>query len=221
MSRAPELVGKTFGRWTVVSRAPNRGTAAQWVCECSCGASRIVLAGVLRRGKSKSCGCYQAELTSARFTKHGASRRGGTSEYNTWAGMNGRCHNPNEQWFKIYGGKGVRICDRWSGSEGFTNFLADMGYKPSDQHSIERIDGDGNYEPSNCIWATKVQQSRNTSRNRYLTYNDETHCLAEWAEIRGIPRKTLTARLRYGWPLNQALEFDRRVGKNIKYWESR
>lgn len=219
MGRVIDITGEKFGRWTIVSRASNRGTAAQWVCICSCGTIRTVLAQTLKNGSSKSCGCLMAELSSIRSTKHGATKKGCKSvEYITWVSMRGRCRNPNEQWFHVYGGKGVKICERWSGSEGFINFLSDMGNRPSAQHSIERIDSNGDYEPSNCVWATKIQQSRNTSRNRLLTHSGETHCLAEWAEIRGIPRKTLAGRLRYGWTLGQALEFDIRNGVNVKRW---
>lgn len=211
------LVGCVFSRWTVVARGPNRGTASQWHCKCLCGTERLVLGATLRNGESRSCGCYMREVASTSFRKHGHCKKGARSkEHRMWSGMHQRCNKPVGQWAHLYHGKGITVCARWTGPDGFVNFLADMGPIPAG-HTLDRIDSNGGYSPENCRWATPTIQSRNTSRNRQLTYDGRTQCLAAWAEERGIPRKTLTARLVYGWPLGQALEFQMRKGKNIKH----
>lgn len=122
--------------------------------------------------------------------------------YNTLRHMKSRCNNPNEQWYHLYGGKGIKVCDRWCDS--FWNFLEDMGEKPSPQHSIDRIDSDGDYEPSNCKWSTPTEQSRNTSRNIMITYEGKTKCLTEWVEIFKKPIGVLRRRLDKGWLLKKA-----------------
>ncbi|HEY9737554.1 MAG TPA: hypothetical protein V6D06_14770 [Trichocoleus sp.] len=118
--------------------------------------------------------------------------------------MKSRCHNPNNAAYDRYGGRGIVVCDRWR--ESFENFYADMGPRPSEQHSIDRINNDGNYEPGNCRWATDKQQSRNTRRNRLLTYNGETLFLDEWAERLSISKHTLQTRLWRGWSVEEAFE---------------
>ena len=166
---------------------------------------------MLRSGKSKSCGCGMKDATRARFTTHGMSN---TKLFKVWTSLKQRCENPNLKWFHIYGGKGVTVCARW---RSFVCFLADMGPAPEGA-SIERIDSTKGYSPDNCCWATPLQQSRNTSRNRLLSHDGVTQCVSEWAEQRGIPRKTLTARLNYGWSVAEALEFVVRGSKNSKRW---
>lgn len=212
MPRAKNIVGDRFNRWTVISRAENwRGVAAQWLCRCDCGTERIVLGASLRSGHSTSCGCAMKELAPTRRMTHGKSK---TTTYKIWSGMHDRCRNPNSRWFHCYGGKGIRVCESWSS---FENFVADMGERPAGL-SIERLDSSKDYSPANCVWATPKAQSRNTSRNRHVEFNGESKCVAQWAEDRGIPRKTLIARLNYGWTPGQALEFESRGAANMKHW---
>ncbi|MCP1173759.1 hypothetical protein [Ralstonia chuxiongensis] len=126
----------------------------------------------------------------------------GTREYQAWANMKARCENPNNIRYHRYGGRGIKVCERWRNS--FEAFLADMG--PSNGLTIDRIDNDGNYEPGNCRWATVREQSQKTSRIKLLTFNGETLSLAEWARRLGIRANTLTMRLNaYKWPLEKAL----------------
>lgn len=124
-------------------------------------------------------------------------------EYTCWGRMRQRCENPKNKSFRDYGGRGISVCARW---QSFENFIADMGKRPSKNHSIERINNDGNYEPSNCRWATRAEQAINKRNNRYLTHNGETRLICEWAEITGIPRKTIITRIdQQNWNIADAL----------------
>lgn len=163
-----DLSGMVFGRWTVIARGPDskRG-ATRWEAVCSCGTRALVAATNLRSGQSRSCGCrspeYRARVRLAR-TKHGASRRAAvTPEYQSWINMRARCTNPNNASWPRYGGRGITVCDRWQGPDGFINFLADVGYKPwpFEWFSLHRIDNDGNYEPGNVKWSDATEQARN------------------------------------------------------------
>jgi hypothetical protein len=114
-----------------------------------------------------------------------------------------RCYNEEVRSYPLYGGRGIRVCDRWLAS--FEAFLGDMGLRPSRKHSLDRKNGELGYEPSNCRWATPNEQGRNTSRNHRLTFEGETLCLSEWAERKKIPETTLRARVRYGWSPDRVL----------------
>lgn len=133
---------------------PNSKRQRLWKFRCDCGKVKTILPGNVRAGKTVSCGCYKA--------KHGfCAREKRSPEYDCWRGMNRRCSNPNDPSFACYGGRSIKICKRWKGKDGFVNFLKDLGQRPSKKHSVERINNDGNYEPSNCRWATAKEQSRN------------------------------------------------------------
>lgn len=138
------------------------------------------------------------------FYKHGcASKTTATVEYKTWNGMKKRCYNVKCERYPRYGGRGIRVCSRWRDS--FEVFLADMGPKPSAAHQLDRINNDLDYEPSNCRWATRIQQARNRSRVKVLTYCGQTHSLQRWAEIIGVSYKTLWVRTRRRMPVARIL----------------
>ena len=128
---------------------------------------------------------------------------GRTPEYRCWQSIRDRCYNPNNRDYAMYGGRGIAVCKRWR--ESSAAFLADMGPKPSPEHSIDRIDNDGDYSPENCRWATPAEQARNRKSSRLLTHNGETMTVAEWAERLAIKPGTLSMRLSYGWSVEKAV----------------
>ena len=156
-----DMLGKVFGRLTVVSEAPKVGRQYLWHCDCECGGAVVAFGGNLRKGQTQSCGCLRSEQLLTALTTHGMTD---TPTYKAWAGMRTRCYTKGPD-YKDYGARGVLVCDAWLNS--FEAFYKDMGFKP-DNCSIDRIDNDGNYEPSNCRWATLEEQAQN-KRNTVLT----------------------------------------------------
>lgn len=158
--RIVNLTGRIFGKLIVLQPYgihENRGIC--WECACQCGKKVVVPSGNLVGRNTQSCGCSRIMTLKAKFTTHGEARVSERSpEFTTWAGMKTRCTNPNTKCWPHYGGRGIKVCERWME---FRNFLSDMGRKPSPKHSLGRIDNDGNYEPRNCRWETQKQQQKN------------------------------------------------------------
>ena len=147
-----DVAGQKFGRLTVLGAADRTSPAGKlWRCQCECGGETVTTSLKLRNGHTKSCGCLVRERLIHRT--HGLSNSGRT--YKTWKEMRQRCTNPNADQFKWYGGRGISVCGRW---DSYENFLADMGERPAGT-TLDRINGDGNYEPMNCRWATAKQQA--------------------------------------------------------------
>jgi hypothetical protein len=196
------LIGQQFHQLTVLAYAGIRMTGGhQFECVCTCGEVKTFRLDHLRRAKNPviSCGCYRKAHSPA--FKHGESKK---PEYRTWSHMLERCSNPNCRDYKDYGERGVIVCERWKGKQGFAAFLADVGRKPSAKHSIDRIDVNGNYEPANCRWATPTEQGRNKRDNRRITFKGKTKILTEWAETFGITAPQLSCRLARGWDMDKA-----------------
>lgn len=198
--RTPDLSHATFQRLTVIAFAGYAHYMAYWTCRCECGSIKDYRATSLKNGDTKSCGCLNQAMRAYRKTTHGKSK---TVEYRIWLHMISRCHNKTDKSYPRYGGRGITVCDAWRYS--FPTFLHDIGKRPTSKHSIERIDNNAGYSPENTIWATSDIQVRNTRRNVYLTHENVTLTLGDWAKRVGIKSHTLAARLRLGWPLVTAL----------------
>jgi len=215
MSKIIDLIGQNFGRLTVVSKAePTKGNRrARWNCVCVCGNVSIASGEALRNGRSSSCGCYAAEQSGKRIaainTTHGMC---GTPEYRAWNNMKDRCYNGNNKEFSSYGGRGIKVCDRWLDS--FDAFYRDMGDRPVGT-SIDRIDNDGNYESNNCRWATQVEQANNKSINRFICYQGVTKTLSQWARYFNIPMWKLSQRI-----LRDNLSFEDAVINNDRRYKA-
>jgi hypothetical protein len=156
---APDLTGMKFGQLTVLRLAEPKNEKRRWECQCSCGKITVVTTDHVKSGHTASCGCLKS---TGKAYKHGMSR---SRLYQVWESMKQRCLNPRDAGFKNYGGRGIKICDRWrygeDGWTGFECFISDMGFKPTDKHSIDRINNNSNYEPGNCRWALPSMQVRN------------------------------------------------------------
>ena len=186
--------GDKYGRLTAIRFDHKRRSHQCWLFRCDCGNKKVIEVAKVKSGHTKSCGCLQQE----KMTTHGMTY---SKEYNSWVGMKQRCLNKNHSSYKDYGGRGITICKRWLK---FENFFADMGEKPEGT-SIDRIDNNGNYEPSNCKWATQKQQNNNMRRNHLLTYKNRTMTMSQWAKEMGINYKTLKTRIWRGWSAEKAL----------------
>lgn len=193
-----DLTGQTFSRLTVISFAGapigKSMSLARWNCLCACGNKVAVGGRHLRTGLTKSCGCLHSDTMTKVFTKHGESGENATSEYTTYCEARHRCTNLSHPAFADYGGRGIEF--RF---DSYEQFLATLGRKPTAKHTLDRIDNSGHYEPGNVRWATRLQQARNTRKNRLITLHGGTRCQAEWAVIYGISPKEIDGRRRRGW----------------------
>ena len=176
------------------------------LCECDCGKVTKVRIEHLKSGHTKSCGCYQKKQTSKAKRTHGREPK---RLYSIWSNMKTRCYNKNTECYSGYGGRGITVCDEWKKFEAFRDWALSNGY--SDDLTIDRIDNDGNYEPSNCRWATDDEQRNNTRRNHFLEYQGKRLTIKQWSLIVGISDKTIRDRInRYGWTTEEALGFCQR-----------
>lgn len=201
MSKAlPSLVGKTFGLWTVLSRVENDNmNSITYLCKCTCGAIRKVVGRRLRTERSRSCGCRNSELTSERFIKHGNST---TREFKIWRNMISRCHDKKSISYSAYGKRGIIVCSAWLAS--YDSFITAMGECPAGK-SLDRIDNDGNYEPSNCRWADFETQCSNKRNSRYIECRGRKQTLSQWAKEVEMGAATLRFRLKMKWGVEEAI----------------
>lgn len=192
MAQAIDLTGQRFGRLVVLRRGADYTGAGKpqrrWICQCECGMEILTYRGGLRSGRVKSCGCLQRDVVAMNSTTHGRST---SPEYVVWSGMHARCRDASHESFQRYGARGIQVCERWNS---FEAFYTDMGPRP-DGMTLERNDNDGNYEPGNCRWATRIEQARNTRKTVFITFEGETLSLADWG--RRLNTKTSTLRQRW------------------------
>ncbi len=187
-----DLIGMRFGLLTAVQFMHRDSDYKQiWECLCDCGSTVMAHRGSLKRGNTTSCGCGRV--------KHGETA---SALYGIWQCMLNRCANPNYRQYADYGGRGVKVCDQWR--HDFVAFRDYMGHRPTDKHTLDRIDNNGDYEPGNVRWSTRAEQLRNRRNNVMLTHNGETLCLADWAKRLDCHFTTLLLRLRK-MPVAEAL----------------
>lgn len=189
--------GNIYGLLTVVEEAASKTHGAHWLCKCECGNTTIAAGSHLRQGRVASCGCRRRE--------HGHAVHGQRSvEYQAWCAMVARCECKTHQNYKNYGGRGISVCREWR--ESYETFFASLGTRPTPGRSLDRINNDGNYEPGNVRWATKVQQNRNRRVTVKYEFNGMVLSLAEWESIVGIKARVIYSRIHdYGWSVEKAL----------------
>ena len=213
-------IGSVFGKLTVVGFYQfNNGARIVRMadCKCSCGNTLSVEKYNLG-GNTKQCKDCAVLSRREKKTLHGSSYAFrhenpiGYNCYTRWQSMKRRCYTPSDRAFNRYGGRGIKVCDRWL--ESYDNFLSDMGLPPTKDHQIDRVDNDGNYEPGNCRWVSRTENARNKSSNRNITAFGETKTLAEWSSEIGVKRETIARRLNSGSSPEEALSSNiRRPGK--------
>lgn len=199
-----DLTGRRFGMLTVTHQGEGRVNKQgiclkRWWALCDCGNTKLILSTKLCSGSTKSCGCLAIITIKKNFITHGLRH---TRAYETWAGMKQRCLNPRSARFRLWGGRGITICDRWVNS--FENFFVDMGHPPEGK-TIDRIDNDAGYSPENCRWATPKEQANNLSTTRKFLVDGETHTISSLAEKLGTTRPAISLRLRRGATIEQVI----------------
>jgi hypothetical protein len=188
-----DLTGRRFGRLTVLYVSGRKHNRLLWHCECDCGNEIDLTSNRLLHVKgTKSCGCLRKEVSAKRATKHGLSN---TRIYKIWSGIKDRCLNLNDTAYKHYGGRGIKICNRWLD---FQNFYDDMIETYSDDLTIDRIDFNGDYEPSNCRWATQGEQVNNTRRCKFITYKGETDTVKRICEKYNVKYDRVVRKIKSG-----------------------
>jgi len=196
-----DVAGERFGRWTVIAKSEERAAKyhVSFLCRCDCGTERVVSGSYLRAGNSSSCGCLAREVNRESHTRHGLRKH---RLHGTWRSMKQRCLNPKAANYHLYGGRGIKVCERWLS---VANFIADNDALALPGLQIDRIDNDGHYEPLNVRWVSAQTQARNRRSNRLLTHSGKEQSVTEWADELDIPVGSLLKRLRSGWSVDRCL----------------
>ena len=195
----PIKEGDIFGRLTAIARLS--GKRQFWLFQCSCGNKKSIYYFSVINGDTRSCGCLRKDVVSAKRTTHGMSK---TSVYDIWNGMLSRCYNPKNSSYHRYGKRGIEVCERW---HKFEYFLADMGLQPKN-HSIERKNNNGDYEPTNCEWIPQTRQALNRRNTVLINFQGKTLTATDWEKITGIKRNTIRQRFRRGMSVERVLSKD-------------
>ena len=206
MAIVKRLENIKFGRLTAIKEVGRTKSGnALWLCTCDCGGEKIVSSYSLRRGNTQSCGCIKREQILEMFATH---RETHSPLYRLWAGIKNRCYNRNESKYANYGARGIKVCSEWeSNYPVFRDWCLANGY--SKGLTIERIDVNGDYSPSNCTFATQKVQQNNRTNNHRITYEGETKTLSQWAEYLGMTYKMLEHRINRGWSVEDAFTIPR------------
>jgi len=226
-TKCENLAGRRFGKLVALEfvgfkRYPNSGGKLTiWRCKCDCGKDDVLVPICsLKNGTTKSCGCSKVKYgKESHFYKHGECN---SRLYSIYEGMKKRCYCKTDKCYEIYGGKGIKVCEEWSGENGYINFrnwAYENGYDDNAspvECSIDRIDVNGDYSPDNCRWANATEQANNRTSNKYIVYKGKSHTLAEWSRILGVSYSILQHRLRSGWSVEDAIEIVK-LKANRKY----
>ena len=201
-----DMTGKKIGKLTVIEKVGAWDKQIWWRCKCECGTEKVISGATLRRGKTQSCGCvYRASRKEVAHKSIAKIKHGDSFGrlYFVWNSMKARCYNPNDTSFSHYGGRGISVCDEWkSDYSAFKTWAIQNGYDETARRgecTIDRIDPDGNYCPSNCRWTNSIVQANNKRCAPHITINNETHTPAEWSRLTGLPRNLIYVRYRNGW----------------------
>lgn len=200
--RFKDLSNQRFGRLLVLERTDNIGKFTAFKCKCDCGSIVNVKSILLTTNKTKSCGCYRRDfgvINGHKSLKHGHV---GSKLYSVHSDMIARCERLTHHAYDNYGGRGIKVCTEWHDVSLFVGWANKNGY--SDSLTLDRVDVNGNYEPSNCRWVTMKIQQNNRRNNHLVTYNNETHNVTEWSSILGIPRYIIQNRLNSKWSAERA-----------------
>lgn len=214
MSKLIDLSGKRFGRLVVIKIAgrtvrEKHGTRVLWECLCDCGNTVVLTGCALKSGNTQSCGCFRKEQVKNRSVIHGATSVKKEKLYDIWSQMKQRCCNPNNKSYKNYGGRGIKVCNEWVDSyQNFRKWAYNNEYDenaPRGSCTLDRIDNNGDYSPSNCRFTDQKIQNNNRRSNHLLTYNNEMHTITEWAIITGLSFRVIQHRIKVGWSTEKAL----------------
>lgn len=205
--RAIDLIGKKFGKLVVLSYVGvNQNKKRTWLCECECGNTKVVRGNDLQTGNTQSCGCIHSNQVAERMRKTRIYKERNITKtrfYSIWHGMIRRCHNPNYREFKYYGGRGIKVCDKW---RKFKNFYDDMLGTYNDTLTIERLDVNGDYCKENCVWATCEEQANNRRGNVFITVDGVTDTVSRTCKRYNVNYPTISARIRNGWEPEKAIK---------------
>lgn len=190
--RVAAKAGDRNNRLTLVSLHEKSRGGYRWIASCDCGNETIVVVRDFRSGHTKSCGCLRREVMTAAKTTHGMSE---SAEFRVWCHMLGRCFNPTDSKYPYYGERGITVCDRWLT---FANFYSDMGDRPTQHHSIDRKEVNGNYEPDNCRWATPIEQAQNKRNNVLVFVDGERMVIAEAERRLNLGKGSITQKVSGG-----------------------
>lgn len=206
MGKFKNIVGQKFGKLLILTDNERKNNTSNLYCRClcDCGNEKLIRKSCILNGNTKSCGCLAKDAHKNRESYHGDSD---TTEYTTYTCMKYRCYNPKNHAYKDYGGRGITVCDRWMGKNGYKNFISDMGYKNNPELTLERIDNEKGYSPENCIWATRKAQATNRRTTTKYKYLGKELTLNEWSKSTGIHKSTLYYRvIMLKWSIKKAIE---------------